>query len=304
MIRGEVHNLARVNVLVALLVLALKTLGWFFSGSLALGADALESVINVAAAGAALLALRWAHQPPDDEHPFGHGKAEYLSAVAEGVLIVLAAGLIAKEALPALLSAFGGNPAPTPLEEMGWGLGFNLVATVINALWMNKLIRTGKAHHSPALVADGEHLRSDVISSVGVWGGVILAHLTGIGLLDPLLALLVAVNVLFSGWGLMKNSLGGLMDAAPPPETQKTVRACVAAHATGALEAHDLRMRQSGPVVFVEFHLVVPDQMTVAEAHGICDRLEEALENAVSGAKTTIHLEPATHAKHSGVLVI
>lgn len=202
---------ARLSLAVALLVLGLKALAYLLTGSVALLSDALESLVNVAAALAALLALRVARKPPDQNHPFGHTKAEYVSAVLEGVLVVLAALWIAKEALPRLLH-------PVPLEGLGLGLGVSLLASLLNGLLAYHLLKEGRRHRSPALTADGYHVLSDVLTSLGVVLGVGLAGLTGLWVLDPLLALAVAGQILFLGYRIVRESVGGLMDEGLPPE--------------------------------------------------------------------------------------
>lgn len=285
------------SVGIALAVLALKYAAYVLTGSLALYSDALESIINVAAAAAALIALRVAARPADAEHPFGHSKAEYLSAVLEGVLIVLAAVAILWEAAPKLQSA-------RAVELPPLGLALSVGASAVNGVWAGQLLRAGRLSRSPALTADGRHLLSDVVTSVGVLAGVVLARLTGWAILDPLLACLVALNILWSGWELMRESLGGLMDAGADPETLAHIRELLSQHAEGALEAHDLLTRTAGRLTFIEFHLVVPGEMTVAEAHAICDRLEGVLEAEVAGARVIIHVEPQEQAKHSGILVL
>ncbi|GAA5511841.1 ferrous-iron efflux pump FieF [Deinococcus carri] len=285
------------SVVVAAVVLGLKFLAYLLTGSVALYSDALESIINVAAALTALIALRVAARPADANHPYGHSKAEYFSAVAEGVLIVLAAVSIAREAIPALQHPRAVDAAPA-------GLLVNLGAGVLNALWAGVLLREGRAARSPALLADGKHILTDVVTSVGVLVGVLLAGLTGLHWLDPLLALLVAVNILWSGWGLMRESVGGLMDAGVDPVTEIRIRQVMSEHAEGALEMHDLRTRHAGSMTFVEFHLVVPGTMSVQEAHAICDRLEDAIQSELPGASVTIHVEPQDKAKHHGVLVL
>ncbi|WP_034383918.1 cation diffusion facilitator family transporter [Deinococcus sp. YIM 77859] len=290
-------SIALGSVGVAAVVLALKFLAYLLTGSVALYSDALESIINVAAALAALIALRVAARPADANHPYGHSKAEYFSAVAEGVLIVLAALSIAREAVPALQH-------PRPVDAAPAGLLVNLGASVLNALWAGVLLRAGRAARSPALLADGRHVLADVVTSVGVLMGVLLAHLSGLHWLDPALALLVALNILWSGWALMRESVGGLMDAGVDPATEARLRQAMSEHAEGALEMHDLRTRHAGRMTFIEFHLVVPGQMTVQEAHAICDRLEDAIRAEIAGAAVTIHVEPQDKAKHHGVLVL
>ncbi|EYB66694.1 cation diffusion facilitator family transporter [Deinococcus phoenicis] len=284
-------------MVVAAVVLALKFVAYLLTGSVALYSDALESIINVAAALAALIALRVAARPADANHPYGHSKAEYFSAVAEGVLIVLAAVSIAREALPALQH-------PRVVEAPLPGLLVNLGATGLNALWAGVLLRAGRAARSVALLADGKHVLTDVVTSIGVLAGVLLASLTGLHWLDPALALLVAANILWSGWALMRESVGGLMDAGVDTATENRIRQAMSEHAEGALEMHDLRTRHAGRMTFVEFHLVVPGEMSVQEAHAICDRLEDAIQTELPGASVTIHVEPQEQAKHHGVLVV
>lgn len=290
-------RLAGASVGVALVVLGLKALAWWVTGSVALFADALESIVNVAAAVAALLAIRLSATPPDANHPYGHAKAEYFSAVLEGVLIVVAALLILNE-------AWGAWQDPHPPEVPALGLGISVVATALNGGWSWMLFRAGRQLRSPALLADARHLLSDVITSGGVVLGVGAVALTGILWLDPLLAALTAVNILFSGWQLMRDSVGGLMDEAVPPGLLARIRHLVSTEGAGAIEAHDLRTRHSGSTTFVEFHLVVPGDMRVAEAHEICDRIEAALKAELGSAVITIHVEPEMKAKHQGVLVL
>ncbi|GAA5436166.1 cation diffusion facilitator family transporter [Deinococcus aquaticus] len=298
---SRASRLALGSILVAVVVLSLKYVAYLMTGSVALYSDALESIINVAAAVAALIALRVAARPADANHPYGHTKAEYFSAVAEGVLIVLAAAAIVREALPALL-----NPATLP-EQAGLGLaglGVNLGAGLLNAVWASVLLRQGRALRSPALLADGRHIFSDVVTSVGVLLGVLAARLTGQAWLDPLLAILVALNILWSGWLLVRESVGGLMDAAVEPDTEAKIRQAMSLHGQGALEMHDLRTRHAGSVTFIEFHMVVPGDMTVQEAHSICDRLEDAIRAETPQSSISIHVEPQEKAKHHGVLVL
>ncbi len=293
----RIETIAMASVGIALAVLGLKAGAWWLTGSVALFADALESVVNVAAALAALAAIRVSARPPDADHPYGHAKAEYFSAVLEGALIIVAAVLILHEAWAAW-------QAPRVLEQASAGLLVSAIATGINAGWSAFLFRRGRASRSPALLADARHLLSDVVTSGGVIVGVALVALTGQAWIDPALAALTAVNILFSGWQLMRESVGGLMDEAVPPEALGRIRSLVAKHAEGAIEAHDLRTRHSGRFTFVEFHLVVPGDMTVTQAHEICDRVEAALKAELESAIITIHVEPEGKAKHQGVLVL
>ena len=285
------------SILVGLAVLGLKALAWAMTGSLALMSDAMESIVNVATAVAALIAIRVAAVPADSNHPYGHHKAEFFSAVLEGVLIIIAALFILNEAVQGFL-------APRVLDAPLEGLAVNVVANVVNGIWCWVLLREGRRLRSPALVADGRHLLSDVISSVGVTAGVLLAILTGWSVLDPALAALVAVNILWSGWKVVTASLSGLMDEAVPDEELERIRGVIGQAAEGAIEAHDLKTRHAGQVTFIEFHLVVDGDITVTAAHEICDRIEMALREAVPDARTTIHVEPDDKAKHSGVVVL
>lgn len=290
-------RIAAGSVAVALLVLALKAAAWWLTGSVALLADALESVVNVAAAAAALLAIRYSAIPPDANHPYGHAKAEYFSAVLEGALILVAAVAILHESWSAFLQ-------PHAPELPAQGIAVSAVATAINAAWAALLFRRGRNPRSPALLADARHLMADVVTSAGVLVGVSLVALTGVLWLDPLLAALTALNILWSGGRLMRESVGGLMDEAVAPQLLERIRLLVGEHAEGAIEAHDLRTRHAGRYTFVEFHLVVPGEMRVREAHDICDRIEAALKRELDSAVITIHVEPEAKAKQRGVPVL
>lgn len=279
------------------MVLGLKYLAYHLTGSVALLSDAIESIVNVVTAVVALLAIRWSAKPADDEHPYGHHKAEYFSAVVEGVLIIVAALSILRE-------AYFGFLAPKLLETPWQGLAVNALAGFINAGWAWLLISRGRHLKSPALVADGRHLFTDVISSVGVVGGVGVAAISGWAILDPALAAAVALNILWSGWGLMRESVSGLMDEAIAPKTLARIREIISTKAEGAIEAHDLRSRHAGRMTFIDFHLVVDGSTTVSIAHDICDRLERAIKQEIGDALITIHVEPDNKAKHSGIVVL
>lgn len=290
-------KLAIGSLLIGVVVLGLKALAWQMTGSVALFSDALESTVNVATALAALVAIKIAARPADANHPYGHHKAEFFSAVLEGVMIIVAALLILHE-------AYQGLQNPRILDAPLQGLMVNGLASVLNGIWCWVLITRGRKLRSPALVADGKHLLSDVISSVGVTFGVLLAIETGWAVLDPLLAGIVALNILWSGWKVMATSLSGLMDEAVPDETMTKIRNVISAEAVGALEAHDLRTRHAGKVTFVDFHLVVPGTTSVADAHDICDRIERELKLKVPDAMVTIHVEPEHKAKQTGIIVL
>ncbi len=293
----KIQKLAIGSIFVGTVVLVLKYAAYYMTGSIALYSDALESIINVVTAVAAFMAVRLSATPADANHPYGHHKVEYFSAVLEGVLIIVAALAILREAYLGLLT-------PTVIDAPARGLAVNAVASIINAVWSWLLIRGGRRLRSPALVADGRHLLTDVVTSVGVIGGLLLVPLTGWSWLDPVLAAIVAFNILWSGWGLIKESIGGLMDEALPETTLVRVREIIAVNAEGALEAHDLRTRHAGRMTFIDFHLVVPGSMSVTDAHDICDRLERALKAHIEDALITIHVEPDEKAKHAGIVVL
>jgi cation diffusion facilitator family transporter len=293
----EVQKLAIGSVVLGVVVFVLKLAAWWVTGSVALLSDALESIINIAAAVAALLAVRYSALPADANHPYGHSKVEYFSSVLEGALIVIAAVAILRE-------AWGALQAPQPIDAPALGLAINGAASLLNATWAFRLARRARALRSPALGADARHLFTDVVTSVGVLVGVALVGLTGWTILDPLLAGAVAVNILWSGFGLMRESVGGLMDEAPPERDREHIRNVISAHADGALEAHDVRIRHAGRRTFIEFHLVVDGGMSVACAHDICDRIEAALRQDNEDAMVTIHVEPESKAKHTGVPVV
>lgn len=290
------HRLiAGASIGVAVAVLGIKYVAFLMTGSVALLSDALESIVNVLTAVAALIAIRIGSQPPDRHHPFGHHKAEYFSAVLEGALIIVAALLIFHEAYGALLE-------PRTLRQPAAGLLVNALATAINAGWAWVLINRGRILNSPALSGDGQHLVSDVITSVGVLAGLVLATLTGWSILDPLLAGAVAVNILRIGYQLAFESMSKLIDEAASPEIEARIRTAIRANGGGALQAHDIRTRTAGPQTFIEFHLVVPGGMTVEAAHDICDRLEDAIETELKGADVVIHVEPEFKAKGKGAV--
>lgn len=275
--------------------MGLKYVAYVLTGSVALYSDALESIVNVATAIAALIAVRISEKPADRSHQFGHHKAEYVSAGLEGALILIAALLILRQAYEAWLN-------PRALTAPVEGLAINALAGVANAAWAWHLIVRGRALRSPAIIADGWHLFSDVATSAGVIVGLLLALATGWMILDPMLAAVVAIHILWVGWRIIAQSMSGLMDAAVAGDMMAHIRRVIAANGDGALQIHDLRTRMAGRATFIEFHLVVPGSMSVTEAHDICDRLEEALATEIEGAEVLIHVEPEGEAKSKGAL--
>lgn len=290
-------RLALVSLAVGLVVFAIKLAAWSVTGSVALLSDALESIVNIGTALMAIWAVRVAARPPDDSHPFGHHKAEVLSAVAEGILIVVAAFFILNEVVAGLRDLTVPNAPWT-------GIGLNLLAGALNGAWASVLIRQGRKLRSPALAADGRHLAADVVTSIGVAGGVAAAVLTGWAWLDPALAACVAVYILWSGGKVIWASASGLMDESVPEEEMAAIKRVIAARGEGAVEAHDIRTRHAGQARFVEFHLVVPGEMSVDDAHGICDRIEAGLRSELPDTRITIHVEPEHKAHEVGALTL
>ncbi len=289
-LKERVARLAFWSIIVAFAVMGLKAYAWWLTGSVALYSDALESSVNVVAALAAFWAIRVSHMPADEDHQHGHHKAEYFSAVLEGVLICVAALLILAE----VWRSWG---QPVALEQSWTGMGVNAVASGINFVWALLLIRTGRDARSPALVADGRHIMTDVYTSVGVLIGLAGAIATGLNWLDPALAVLVALNILYQGWHVVTSSLGGLMDKAVEPQDAMRIRDIISANSAGALEVHDLKTRIAGRATFIEFHLIVDGDMPVRESHAICDRIEDALREEIPSVRVTIHVEPDDEAK-------
>ncbi|GBR53268.1 cation efflux system protein [Neokomagataea thailandica NBRC 106555] len=291
------RNVARLSIGVSLIVLAVKYAAYLVSGSDALLSDAIETILNVIAACGTLFALTVAIRPADDNHPYGHGKAEYLSAVIEGVLVVLTAlGIL----LISILDWMHPHPVKAPLS----GVALNALAGLINLIWARILIGVGRKQSSQALLAAGEHVQSDVWATIALVIGVALIPILHWDRLDALLSGIVAINVLRAGFSMMRHSMSDLMDEAPAPDCIDNVRNAISQSATGAIEAHDVRIRKVGDLHFVEFHLVVQNDMSVDEAHTICDRVEAAIRDELGRASIHIHVEPSNKAKHSGVLVL
>lgn len=290
-------RLAYGSLAVGLAVLALKGFAAYATGSIALFSDALESIVNLITAIVALVAVQLAAKPADAALPYGYHKAEYFSAVVIGVFIAVAALVVFYRAYVDFVNPSGFVADPV-------GLTVSAVATVINAGWAWMLLRAGRREKSPALLADGRHLLTDVYSTIGVLAGVLIAAATGWVQLDAILAALVGITILWSGWQLIRQSVVGLMDVAVEPRTLAKIREVISSNAEGAIEAHDIRTRQAGRMMFIEFHLVVPGTMTVDAAHTICDRIEARLRAAVDSAQITIHVEPENKAKHSGIVVV
>lgn len=280
------EHYALLSVAAALATIALKAAAWYVTGSVGLLSDALESLINLAAAVLALSMLRLAAAPPDDAHPYGRFKAEYFASGIEGALIVLAAASIAYAALPRLAS-------PQPIEAPLLGIALSAAASAINLGAGLLLISVGRRLHSIALEADGHHLMSDVWTSVGVIGGVALVAATGWLILDPLIALAVAVHIIWIGAVLMRRSFAGLLDAAIPEAERADIEKIFAEYRKRyGVEFHALLTRQAGARRFISFHLLVPDGWPVDRAHQLSEEIEERVRSLVPNAITLSHIEP------------
>lgn len=269
----------------ALLTIGMKGAAYAITGSVGLLSDALESLVNFAAAVTAYMALWYAARPADSTHTFGHEKIEYFSSGLEGVLIILAG-------VGTVVYATGRLLFPEPLSSLEVGTGIGLVAAGVNFLVARILLRVGREHHSIVLEADGKHLMADVWTSLGVLAGLVLVLLTGLEWLDPVLAIIVGGNIIWTGSELVLRSFNGLMDHAWPVAEQEQLRALIAAQLPTGAEFHMLRTRRAGQRRFAEFHLLVDGELTVRAAHQLVHEMEAALQTQIPGLEVTIHLEP------------
>jgi cation diffusion facilitator family transporter len=286
MSRNSLERYAWLSIAAALATIALKAAAWWLTGSVGLLSDALESIVNLAAALLALSMLRLAATPPDENHPYGFSKAEYFAAGIEGALIVLAAAGILASAIPRLIE-------PRELEEPALGLSLTVVASAINFACAVVLIRVGRREHSITLEADGRHLMTDVWTSAGVLVGVAAVFFTGWLRLDPLVALAVAAHIVWTGIGLVRRSAAGLLDAAISHGDQDEVTKLFAEYSKRyGMTFHALRTRQAGARRFISFHMLVPDAWTVAEAHRLSEEIESRIRSMVPNASVFTHIEP------------
>jgi cation diffusion facilitator family transporter len=276
---------ALISIFAALATIGLKGGAYVLTGSVGLLSDALESLVNLLAAIVALWALWVAARPADEEHAYGHTKAEYFSSGFEGALVVIAAASILATAVPRLMD-------PRPVEDVGVGLAISALASVINLGVARVLFGAGRRYHSITLEADAHHLMTDVWTSVGVIVGVGAAAATGWDVLDPLIAIAVAVNVVWTGIGLLRRSMLGLLDTALPEPERRSIAAVLDAHTGDGVQFHALRTRQAGARRFVSLHVLVPGEWTVQRGHDYLERLEEELRGAVPNSTVFTHLEP------------
>ena len=280
------ERFAWLSIGAALATIALKAAAWWLTGSVGLLSDALESLVNLAAALLALWMLRLAASPPDEQHPYGFSKAEYFSAGIEGGLIVLAAAGILFAAIPRLVN-------PQPLEMPVLGLALTTVATLLNFAVARSLMGAGRRFHSITLEADGRHLMTDVWTSLGVLAGVALVFATDLYWLDALVALGVAAHIVWTGAELMRRSIRGLLDAAISPVHKDEVTRLFGEYSRRyGVSFHALRTRQAGARRFLSFHMLVPDAWTVSQAHKLSEELEERIRSLVPNASIDSHIEP------------
>ncbi len=283
--RNKLKRFAWLSIGAAVLTIGLKSGAYLLTGSVGLLSDALESIVNLVAAILALGALTLAARPPDDDHEYGHDKAEYFSSGAEGVLILLAAASIAYTSIERLLN-------PQPIDQVGIGLVISVVASLVNLAVARVLLRAGRAYESITLEADAHHLMTDVWTSVGVVAGVAVVSLTGLNWLDPVIALLVALNIVREGVKLVRRSAMGLMDAALPPAELEQIQAVLDRFRVYGIEVHALRTRQAGSRRFISMHVLVPGEWTVQRGHDLLECLEAELGRALPNLLVISHLEP------------
>lgn len=276
---------AWLSIAAALATIVLKGWAWWLTGSVGLLSDALESFVNLAGAMMALAMLTLASRPADARHAHGHSKAEYFSSAFEGLLIFIAALAIAYAAIERLLN-------PRPLEAIGVGVAVSVVASLINLVTSQILMDVGRKYRSISLEADAHHLRTDVWTSAGVIVAVGLVWLTGWLWLDPVIALLVALNIIWTGWKLLHRSTAGLMDASLPKEDLCAIEDLLETYRQQGLDFHALRTRQAGARAFISLHVLVPGAWTVQQAHDWSERIEADIRKCVPQAHVTTHLEP------------
>jgi len=284
MSRPSLTRFAWLSIAAALATFFLKTWAWHVTGSVGLLSDALESIVNLIGGIMALAMLTIAQRPADEDHAFGHGKAEYFSSGVEGSLILVAAASIGFVSFERLMH-------PQPLVQPGLGLAVALVASVVNLGVALLLLRVGRARHSITLEANAHHLLTDVWTSVGVLVGVGLVVLTGWNRIDPIVGLLVAVNIVWTGANIVRRSIAGLMDAALPAADLVSVKKVLESYRTGGLQFHALWTRQSGARKFISFHVLVPGEWTVQRGHELLERIERDISRVLPDTSVFTHLE-------------
>lgn len=285
--RASLTKFAWLSIGAALATIVLKSGAYFLTGSVGLLSDAIESLVNLAGAVMALIMLTIAARPADEDHVYGHSKAEYFASVTEGILILGAAIGIIYTAIQRLIE-------PRPLEQLGIGLAVSVAASLINFIVSRILLKAGKQRQSISLEADAHHLMTDVWTSVGVIGGVAIAGLTGWSILDPIIAILVALNIIWTGVQLVRRSVSGLMDEALPENDQQKIQGVMTTYREKGVDFHALRTRQAAARRFMSVHILVPGEWTVHDAHHVAEDFEADIRSALGGVVTVFtHLEPA-----------
>ena len=288
MARSSLRKFVYLSILAAIATIGIKITAYFLTNSVGLLSDGLESCVNLVAAVVALFLLTLSEKPADEDHAFGHSKAEYFSSAIEGGLIVVAAVAIIWSAVPRLVN-------PLPVENVGIGLLVATGASLINLVVAMVLIRNGKKHHSITLEADGKHLMTDVITSAGVLLGVGLVYFTGWLILDPIVAIGVALNIIWTGYQLMRRSAMGLMDTSIPDEEEEHIKEIIRKYKKEKIDYHAMKTRQAGQRKFISFHLLVPDEWTIKKGHDFSEKIEMEIRKLFPGSPVTVftHIEPA-----------
>ncbi|MCL2490978.1 MAG: cation diffusion facilitator family transporter [Propionibacteriaceae bacterium] len=282
---ADLSRYAWLSIAAGVVTLSMKTTAALMTGSVGLLSDAAETVVNLVAAIVALFALRVAIQPPDENHPYGHSKAEYFSAIVEGTMIFVAAVFIVYTAIERLIN-------PQPLERLGIGLAVSVVASGVNGAVAFVLLRAGRKHNSAALTADGKHLTTDIITSAAVLLGVALVALTHLGWLDPVVALLAGVNIMWTGFKLIRDSVNSLMDSALPETEVAKLNEILDAHTTPDVSFHAVRTRGAGNRHFASFHVLVPGNWTVKRGHDLTEDVIDDIVFHLPSVRVDAHLEP------------
>lgn len=281
----DLSRFAWLSIVAAIVTILLKLMAWRLTDSVGLLSDAAESLVNLIAAIVALYTLKVSVRPPDDGHHFGHSKAEYFSAAVEGILIFVAAAVIIAKAVERLIT-------PAPLNSVSLGLIISFAAAVVNGIVALVLIKKGTQHNSAALIADGKHLMTDLITSAGVIIGVALVAVTNQSRLDPVVAMLVGVNILYTGFKLIRSSVDGLMDASLPREINAEIEAVLDEFRSSDIEFHAIRTRSAGNRQFMECHVLVPGEWSVHEGHDFTENVIDALVERIPNLRVSAHLEP------------
>ncbi len=279
------ENAAKLSIASVSLLILIKVVASILTGSISIRADAVHSALDLIAAVTTFIGVRISGRPADEQHPFGHGKAENISSTVVAGLIFAAGGIIIYTAVKRLV-------AGAPLELIEIGIYVTAAAIVINILISRYLLRVSRDTDSPALEADARHLFSDVLSSCAVLVGLIVVRLTGLNILDPIIALLVALFILKVGYDTLRKSFGGLVDVRLPKAEEAEIKSCIIEHYSEVVSFHRLRTRKAGSQRYIDLHLVMPKNDSVDEAHRMCDHLEQDIENRLHHASVTIHVEP------------